>query len=306
MSNIYDLNIQKPFLKWVGGKTQIIKDIISKIPETINNYHELFLGGGSVLFAILALQKQNKITIKNKIYAYDINRNLINVYKDIQNNKDELFKYIDYYINEYDNIKGSVINRNPLNIEEAKTSKESYYYWMRNKYNKMEKNTVECSALFMFINKTCFRGMYREGPNGYNVPYGHYKKTPTIITKKDLDYISDLIKDVEFIHSDFKKSIQNIKKDDFVYLDPPYAPENSKSFVGYVADGFDLDTHKYLFDEIKKLDSKNIKFVLSNAKVDLVTEYFKEKKYNSQDIIARRAINSKKPGSTTTEIIIYN
>ena len=294
--------IQKPFLKWVGGKTQIINEIISKIPKEINNYYELFLGGGSVLFAILSLQKQNKIVIKNKIYAYDINSVLINVYKNIQTNKDELYKWITLYINEYDGIDGTIINRKPTSIEEAKTSKESYYYWIRSKYNNIDKSTIECSALFMFINKTCFRGMYREGPNGYNVPYGHYKKTPTIISETDLNYISDLIKNVEFKHSSFSDSIKNIKEGDFVYLDPPYAPEHSKSFVGYVANGFNLDTHNLLFSEIKKLGK--IKFVMSNAKVQLVTDNFKE--YNCDDIIARRAINSKNPGSTTTEVIIYN
>ena len=297
-----ELKIQKPLLKWVGGKTQIINDIISKIPKEINNYHELFLGGGSVLLAILSLQKQNKIVIKNKIYAYDINSVLINVYKNIQNNKEELYKIINLYIKEYDSIKGTIINRKPTSIEEAKTSKESYYYWIRNKYNNIDKNTIECSALFIFINKTCFRGMYREGPNGYNVPYGHYKKTHTIISETDLNYISDLIKDVEFKHSSFNESIKNVKEGDFVYLDPPYAPENDKSFVGYVADGFNLETHKLLFSEIKKLG--NIKFVMSNAKVDLVIDNFKE--YYCDEIIARRAINSKKPGSTTTELIIYN
>ena len=294
--------MQKPFLKWIGGKTQIIKDIISKIPTEINNYHELFLGGGSVLLAVLSLQKENKITIKKKIYAYDINKTLINVYKNIQHNKDELYNYINLYITEYDNIIGTEINRKPNSIDDAKTSKESYYYWMRKKYNNIDKNTIECSALFMIINKTCFRGMYREGPNGYNVPYGHYKKTPTIITETDLNYISNLIKDVEFIASDFSSSIKNIKKGDFVYLDPPYAPETEKSFVGYTADGFSLDTHNKLFNEIKNFDK--IKFVMSNAKVDLVTENFKD--YNCEDIIARRAINSKKPGSTTIEVIIYN
>ena len=294
--------IQKPFLKWVGGKTQIINYLISKLPNEINNYHELFLGGGSVLLAVLSLQKQNKILIKNKIYAYDINSDLINVYKNIQNNKEELYKFINLYIEEYDSIKGTIINRKQTSIDEAKTSKESYYYWIRNKYNNIDKNTIECSALFMFINKTCFRGMYREGPNGYNVPYGHYKKTPTIISETDLNYISDLIKNVEFKHSSFTDSIKNVKEGDFVYLDPPYAPENANSFVGYVADGFNLETHKLLFNEIKNLE--NIKFVMSNAKVDLVTDNFKE--YNCDDIIARRAINAKKPGSKTTEVIIYN
>lgn len=297
-----DNKLQKPFLKWVGGKTQIINDIISKIPTEMNNYHELFLGGGSVLLSVLSLQKQNKILIKNKIYAYDINSDLINVYKNIQNNKEELYKIINLYINEYNSITGSIINRKPISIEESQTSKESYYYWIRNKYNKMDKNTIECSALFMFINKTCFRGMYREGPNGYNVPYGHYKETPTIISKTDLDYISDLIKNVEFKHNSFTDSIKNVNDGDFVYLDPPYAPENSKSFVGYNADGFNLETHKLLFNEIKKI--KNIKFVMSNSNVDIVTNSFKD--YNCDEIVARRAINSKNPGSTTKEVIIYN
>jgi len=297
-----DIKIQKPFLKWLGGKSQIINDIILKLPNEINNYYELFLGGGSVLLAVLSLQKQNKIIIKNKIYAYDINSLLINVYKNIQNNKEELYKLINLYIKEYDSIKGTIINRKPTSMDEAKTSKESYYYWIRNKYNNIDKNTIECSALFMFINKTCFRGMYREGPNGYNVPYGHYKKTPTIISQTDLNYISDLIKDVEFKNCSFTESIKNVKEGDFVYLDPPYAPETSNSFVGYVADGFNLETHKLLFNQIKKL--KNIKFVMSNAKVDLVTDNFKG--YNCDNIIARRAINAKKPSSKTTEVIIYN
>jgi len=297
-----EFKLQKPFLKWVGGKTQIINHVIERIPTPINNYHELFLGGGSVLLAVLSLQKQNKLTIKDKIYASDLNGMLINVYKNIQNNKDTLFEYITKYINEYDKIKGSVINRNPSTIEEATTSKESYYYWIRKMFNNIDKTSIECSALFMVINKTCFRGMYREGPNGFNVPYGHYTKTPTIISKRDLDFISDLIKDVVFLHSDFNDSIKNVQKGDFVYLDPPYAPEKEKSFVGYVSDGFTLETHNNLFSEIKKLG--DINFAMSNAKVDLVTDNFKD--YKCENIIARRAINSKHPGSTTTEVIIYN
>jgi DNA adenine methylase len=297
-----NIKLQKPFLKWVGGKTQIIDNIINIIPNEMENYHEIFLGGGSVLLAILSLQRNNKIIIKNKIYAYDINENLINVYKNIQNKKDDLYHYINIYINEYDKIDGKIINRKPQNIDEAKTSKESYYYWLRNKFNNIDKNTIECSALFMIINKTCFRGMYREGPNGYNVPYGHYKKTPNIITREELDIVSDLIKDVEFIHRDFNISLKNIKDGDFVYLDPPYAPENKKSFVNYVSEGFSLETHNNLFNQIKNF--KNIKFAMSNSKVDLVTTNFKD--YTYEEIIAKRAINSKRPNSTTIEVLIYN
>ena len=272
---------QKPFLKWLGGKTQIIEHIIAKVPEKINNYHELFLGGGSVLLAILSLQKQKKIHIRNKVYAYDVNLSLINSYNSIEDN---------------------TVNRNPTTVDEAKTSKESYYYWIRNKFNQMDKNTVEASAIFIFINKTCFRGMYREGPNGYNVPYGHYKKTPQILTIQELNDISDLIQNVEFIHCDFSDSIKRVKKGDFVYLDPPYAPETKKSFVGYVADGFTMEMHHTLFAAIKTL--KNVKFVMSNSKVDVVMETFPD--YKIEELVARRTINSKKPDSTTTEVLIYN
>ena len=299
-----DFRIQKPFLKWVGGKTQIIGNIISKLPTEMDSYHEIFLGGGSVLLAVLSLQRENRITIKNKIYASDINPHLINVYKNVQNNRDELYTFITSYMDTYSSIDGTEINRKPKTLDEAKTSKESYYYWMRKRFNTIDRNTAECSALFMIINKTCFRGMYREGPNGYNVPYGHYKKTPSVITKDELTQLSELIKDVEFVHCDFCSSIKKVNQGDFVYLDPPYAPENSKSFVGYVADGFTLDMHTTLFDSVKQLSDKGVKFLMSNAKVPLVSDSFAG--YETENIVARRAINSKNPGSTTTEVLIYN
>lgn len=299
-----DFRIQKPFLKWVGGKTQIIGNIISKLPTEMDSYHEIFLGGGSVLLAVLSLQRENRITIKNKIYASDINPHLINVYKNVQNNRDELYTFITSYMDTYSSIDGTEINRKPKTLDEAKTSKESYYYWMRKRFNTIDRNTAECSALFMIINKTCFRGMYREGPNGYNVPYGHYKKTPSVITKDELTQLSELIRDVEFVHCDFSSSIKKVNQGDFVYLDPPYAPENSKSFVGYVADGFTLDMHTTLFDSVKQLSDKGVKFLMSNAKVPLVSDSFAG--YETENIVARRAINSKNPGSTTTEVLIYN
>lgn len=311
-----ELKFQKPFLKWVGGKTQIIQTLVKYFPNEMDNYHELFLGGGSVLLALLSLQREAKIKINGKLYAYDFNEALINVYKNIQSNKDELFDTLSKYVNAYDSIKTTEtpINRKPKDITEALENKENYYYWLRAMYNKKyktsDKHTIDCSALFIFINKTCFRGMYREGPNGYNVPYGHYKKTPTFITKTELDTISDLIKDVEFIHSSFEESFENIKENDFVYLDPPYAPENNKSFVGYTEDGFGVDTHNNLFKLTKhlnkNLNKKNSKFIMSNAKVGLVTNNFPQTEYKIVDVTARRAINSKNPEATTTEVFIMN
>lgn len=292
----------KPFLKWVGGKTQIMDNIITKFPNEINNYHEIFLGGGSVLLKVLELQKNNSIVIRNKIYAYDINQDLINVYKNIQSNKDELYNIITNYISEYNSCNGGVINRNPKDINEAKTSKESYYYWLRILYNNIDKNTVECSALFMILNKLCFRGLYRVSSNGFNVPYGHYKNTPNIIDKDYLDNISVFIKNVEFICCDFSNSIVNVVENDFIYLDPPYVPENISSFVNYTTDGFNVDKHILLFDMIKNL--KNIKFVMSNSNTELVKKSFET--YKIDEVLCRRAINSKNPGSTTLEVIIYN
>lgn len=314
-THIMDLNsakLQKPFLKWVGGKTQIIKQILMKFPTEINNYHEPFVGGGSVLFAILSLKQQNLININGQIFAYDINQSLINVYNHIKHHKDELMHFINYYMIQYHSLSSSNngdndINRKPKNIHEALTCKESFYYYMRYLYNTIDKSydNIERSALFMCINKTCFRGMYREGPNGFNVPYGHYKKTPNIISQQDLDYISNMIQDVTFICCDFQTVLNDssLHCGDFVYLDPPYAPQNSKSFVKYNADGFNIDEHIRLFDNIKNIGD-SIRFVMSNSNVDLVTSTFEH--YNCDVILARRAINSKNPESVTQEVIIYN
>lgn len=297
-----DIKFQKPFLKWAGGKTQLLPNLLKKFPTEINNYHEIFLGGGSVLLAVLTLQKEGKIKIKNKIYANDINKKLIDVYKNIQTNKDDLYEHIRKYLDEYKNISGEEINRKPESLDEAKTSRESYYYWLRSKFNKGDLEKCESSAIFMILNKTCFRGMYREGPKGYNVPYGHYKNVPEIITKEELDNISNLIKDVIFTSDDFSDAIGKIEKGDFSYLDPPYAPENKKSFVGYVRDGFNLEKHNQLFSSIKK--KGDTKFVISNAKVKLVLDSFQD--YSIEDIVARRSINSKDPSSKTIEVIITN
>ena len=302
-----ETKLEKPFIKWVGGKTQIIDKIMSKIPTEMENYHELFLGGGSVLLAVLSLQKAGKITIKGDIYAYDLNKQLIQVYRHIQTKKDDLFKWIEKYKNEYSkcpDVEKGTANRDPKNITEATTSKESYYYWMRKKFNKLTYLSVKNSALFILINKLCFRGVYREGPNGFNVPFGHYKKMPEIITKEKLYAISSLIKDVIFIDASFEESIQYVFENDFVYLDPPYAPENATSFVGYTKDGFDIDMHKKLFKLTKELANNQVKFAMSNAKVELITENFKE--YKMEETKARRAINSKNPGASTIEVIIYN
>ena len=200
------------------------------------------------------------------------------------------------------------INRKPINLEDAKKCKETYYYWIRNKYNKLlqnDKNSVFGSALFIFLNKTCFRGVYRVGPNGFNVPYGHYNN-PEIINYNHLVKIHILIQNVIFNTSNYSDSIAKINNADFVYLDPPYAPINSKSFVGYNQTGFSLQEHNKLFDLCVNLKQNNTKFLMSNSDVDLVKNKFSLLEYTTEIIECKRAINSKKPGSKCNEVLIYN
>jgi len=281
-----------PLLKWVGGKTQIINDIVYKFPTNITNYHEMFIGGGSVLLALLNLQKNNIINITNNIYAYDNNEQLIHFYKNIQNNSKQFYLEI----------------KNIIDAENSLT--KEYYYQKRTEYNNLtneEKNNIYGSALFLYLNKVGFRGMYRVcRKNNFNIPYGNYKN-PTIIDKKHLYKISELIKNVIFIHLDFENSFKFINDDDFVYLDPPYVPESkTSSFVGYTKDGFGLDKHIKLFELCNDLNNKNIKFIISNSNTELVRNSFIDNNYIIEEIECKRKINSKNPQSKTIELIIKN
>jgi len=288
----------KPIIKWVGGKTQILDKVLETFPREIENYHELFVGGGSVLFGLL---ESKNITVKGKVYAYDKNQKLINMYRQIQTNTKDVHDHLTELFKTYDTQTGTEVNRKPETEEEGMTSKESYYYWVRKTYNNLIPTTPIHAATLIFLNKTCFRGVYREGPNGFNVPYGHYKTTPVVISLDELLKIQDLIKNVVFKWCDFRDAFtQNVNDGDFIYADPPYAPESVTSFVGYTKDGFVIDDHENLF---KLLKYSTIDFVLSNAKVDLVTNSFKD--YRIEDVTARRAINSKDPSSKTMEVLVH-
>ena len=302
------IDVPKPILKWVGGKTQIIDKLISDFPVEINNYREAFLGGGSVLLTLLSYVKSGIIKIHGNIYAYDLNEPLIYIYKNIQTHHNEIYDVLQTIITDFNDCGNGEINRTPANIEEAKIAKENYYYWIRIKYNKLcltDKKGILGSAMFIFLNKTCFRGVFRVGPNGFNVPYGHYNN-PEIINKEHLEEIHHLIQDVIFECCDFNTSLTNVESNDFVYLDPPYAPETDTSFVGYTENGFNTENHTNLFKLIHGLTDTNKKIMLSNADVSLVRENFTNEKYNTISILCKRSINSKKPNAKTNEVIIKN
>ena len=157
------------------------------------------LGGGSTLLALLSYVRDGKITVSNKIYAYDLNSDLISVYINVQKNPYKLYDKIKEIMNEYLACDGDDINRKPKIKKEAITSRESYYYWIRYKYNDLsidDKTNIIGSAMFMFLNKTCFRGIYRIGPHGFNVPFGHYVNSK-IISKNTVLSISNLIQNVK-------------------------------------------------------------------------------------------------------------
>ena len=300
------MDIVKPFIKWVGGKTQIIEDIINVFPSEINNYREPFLGGGSVLLAFLSRVENGFIHLKKKVYASDKNPRLIWLYKNIQEEPEEVIKHLNKLIQQYNNCTGTIVNRKPTNIIEASTSQESWYYWVRQNYNTLnedEGKSSKASAMFIFLNKTCFRGIYREGPNGFNVPFGNYKN-PSIIDESHILQVSHLIKDVIFSCSSFEDALSVCHEGDFVYLDPPYAPETITSFVGYTIDGFDIEKHKCLFSLCQGLKNKNIAFAMSNANVSLIRNNFPEDLYEYIVLLCKRAINAKKPGSKTHEVIL--
>ena len=303
------IHTPKPILKWVGGKTQIMDKLIADFPVEINNYHETFLGGGSVLLTLLSYVKNDIIKIHGNIYAYDLNEPLIYMYKNIQTHHNELYDTLQTIITEFNECEDGEINRKPETIEEAKMVKENYYYWTRIRYNKLsltDKKGVIGSAMFIFLNKTCFRGIFRVGPNGFNVPYGNYKK-PGIIDKAHLEEIHHLIQNVIFECSDFNTSLTNVEVNDFVYLDPPYAPpQTESSFVGYTEKGFSIENHNNLFKLIHTLTDTNKKIMLSNADVSLVRENFTDEKYTILSILCKRSINSKNPDAKAKEVIIRN
>jgi DNA adenine methylase len=303
----------KPVIKWVGGKTQIIQEVFTLFPTQIDNYYELFLGGGSVLFALLEKQKNKEIIINKNIYAYDINETLINLYINIQKSPNNLINELENIKKEYDKINIYSGTKKPSNIEEGKSSKESFYYWTRQQYNEMkqqEKNTCKGSAYFIFLNKTCFRGLYRVGPRGMNVPFGNYKN-PDIFSKEHILNISKLISPVIFQVKDFSSCLRELFdekkliKEDFIYMDPPYAPETKKSFVSYTGDGFNLEKHNELFNFCKKLKQNNINFLMSNSNADIVKNSFRDDEFKKTIILCKRSINSKNPDSTTNELLIY-
>ncbi|KYO65504.1 DNA adenine methylase [Thermovenabulum gondwanense] len=298
----------KPFLKWAGGKSQLIKELYKRLPITIiktgliESYVEPFVGGGAFFFF---LKKNFKI---NKSYLFDINRELIVCYKVIQNNINELIYFLSNLETEY------------LNYSEDK--RKEFYYKIRENYNLQRKefnysnynsDWIVRATYMIFLNKTCFNGLFRLNKAGeFNVPFGKYKK-PTICDADNLIEVYKALADTEIICSDFEESKNYIQKNTLVYLDPPYRPlNNTSNFTNYSEDGFDDNDQKRLAKFFKEMDKKGAYLILSNSdpKNENINDNFFDELYAGfiiERVKAKRYINSdgNKRGEIN-ELIIRN
>ena len=244
----------KPFLKWAGGKGQLIKEIEQYYPfenGKITKYAEPFVGGGAVLFDIL-----NKYNLE-EVYISDINAELINTYRGIRDNIDILIKKLSAMQNDFI----------PLYTEHRK----EYYLDKRSRFNELkvngdEKINIEKAALMIFLNKTCFNGLYRVNKKGlFNVPMGAYKN-PLICDENNLRAVSEKLQKVKIVCGDYKKSADFIDENTFVYFDPPYRPiTDTASFTAYTENLFNDDAQIELAQFVNDMDKKGAKIVISNS-----------------------------------------
>ena len=291
----------KPFVKWAGGKNSLIPQITKYYPFELKNgfierYIEPFVGGGAVLIDIL-----QKYEIK-EAYAFDINIDLINCYNVIKNNVEELISKLDKKEKEF----------LTLNDEE----RQGYFYDIRAEYNSYTLNEdidVKRASEFIFLNRTCFNGLYRVNKDGkFNVPCGKYKN-PTICDSNNLRNLSNLIKNVTFEYGDYKKSESFVNENTFVYFDPPYRPLSITSgFTSYTKEDFNDDNQKELANYFYKLDLKNAKLMLSNSNPKNVNkdDNFFENIYKGfviNEVSAKRMINANAKGrGEISELLITN
>lgn len=245
----------KPFVKWAGGKTQLLAQIDNEIPSEFKTtkftYIEPFVGGGAVLFHLL-----NNYPNLEKVVINDINSDLTNTYKTIKNDVENLISVLQKWENEFHSLL------------ENDVQKKEYYYQKRELFNTRKSTKIEQSALFIFLNKTCFNGLYRVNrKNEFNVPIGGYKK-PLICDTGNLLAVNQLLKKVEIINGDFEKTLDFAKENTIFYFDPPYKPlSETSSFNSYSKDEFNDNEQIRLAKFCEKIDNLGHTWILSNSDV---------------------------------------
>ena len=253
-----------PVVKWVGGKRQLLNEIIPLLPKQIPSYCEPFLGGGAVLFAVQP----------TKAIVNDLNKDLITVYEVIRDDADALIESLKRHEN---------------------TSE--YFYAIRDldrdrdTYSSL--SNVEKASRLIYLNKTCFNGLFRVNSSGeFNSPFGRYKN-PNIVNEPVIRAVSEYLNSgsITFYSEDFAETLKRVEKGGFAYLDPPYDPVSSTaSFTGYSKGGFDRDEQIRLKHCCDELTRRGVKFMLSNSATDFIKELYRD--YNVAIVRAKRAINS--------------
>jgi len=280
-----DDKIAKPFLKWAGGKTQLINDIEKSLPTNLTKskftYVEPFVGSGAVLFWMLKTFPNIEKAVIN-----DINADLINTYKTIATKPKELISILEILQNEFHSLEGNEDN------------KKLYYYKKRDLYNTRKEVQSGQAALFIFINRTCFNGLYRVNKNNlYNVPMGGYKK-PTICDTQNILAVSKVLQKVEILCGDYEQTLSYANPKSLFYFDPPYKPlSQTSSFTSYSKDEFDDQDQVRLKNFCAKLNILDHHWLLSNSDVkgkDINDNFFDDlySDFNIIRVDARRSINS--------------
>ncbi|MBQ8326590.1 MAG: DNA adenine methylase [Lachnospiraceae bacterium] len=269
-----------PFVKWAGGKRQLIPQIRERMPEQFNNYYEPFVGGGAVIFELLP---ENAV-------INDINRALINAYQMICDHPKEFLQEV-----------------NRLDAEMWEDGKE-YYYSLREHYNdKLMRDEFdeELAALFVFINKHCFNGLYRVNGKGlFNVPYNNSRRSS--VDEQSIMEISEYLRNVTIISGDFEVACEGASAGDFVFIDSPYAPLNPTSFESYTKEGFDIESHRRLANLFDELTARGCYCMLTNHNTELINELYGNKGYTIDVVNVKRMINSDASNRVGEEVIICN
>ena len=296
------MEVVKPFVKWAGGKGSLIPQLTNFYPSqlkggVVTKYVEPFVGGGAVLIDIL-----QKYEVK-EAYAFDINIDLINCYNVIKNDVNELI------------IKLKQMEIEFLDLDSG--NREKYFYDVRKEYNSYkiseEELNTKRAAEFIFLNRTCFNGLYRVNRKGeFNVPFGKYKN-PRICDSNNLTNLSSLLQKVVFKYGDYKKSSECVDNTTFVYFDPPYRPLSvSSGFTSYTKQDFNDENQKELASYYRELNSKDAKLMLSNSNpknTNKDDDFFEEiyTGFNINEVLAKRMINADCTGrGAISELLITN
>lgn len=269
-----------PFVKWAGGKRQLLPQIKERMPQTYNHYYEPFVGGGAVIFELLPANA----------LINDINKALMNAYRQICNEPGEFLRAISKLDHEmWEDGRG-------------------YYYSLREHYNDKlmrAEYDVELAALFVFINKHCFNGLYRVNSKGlFNVPYNNSRGAS--VDENVILAVSAYLQGVNIMEGDFEQACADAGKGDFVFIDSPYAPLNPTSFESYTKEGFDVESHRRLAGLYDELTDRGCYCMLTNHNTDLINELYGHKGYRMDVVSVKRMINSDASHRVGEEVIICN